>query len=130
MIINYLKTAWRNMKKHKGFFALNFVGLYISVLCCLLIALIILHETSFDKRSNNNLNIYRVVESSVSANGKTYTPVTQYPLARAMRTAMPDEKLISQIHYLNRGLISFSDKKFKEEKVIFADSVFPRLFTL
>src|SRR5665213_4130877 len=83
MIINYLKTAWRNMKKHKGFFALNFVGLYISVLCCLLIALIILHETSFDKRSNNNLNIYRVVESSVSANGKTYSPVTQYPLARA-----------------------------------------------
>ena len=130
MIINYLKTAWRNMKKHKGFFALNFVGLYISVLCCLLIALIILHETSFDKTSNNNLNIYRVVESSVSANGKTYSPVTQYPLARAMRSAMPDEKLISQIHYLNRGYISFSDKKFKEEKIIFADSVFPRLFPL
>ena len=130
MFKNYIKTAWRNLKKHKGFFALNFVGLYISVLCCLLIALIILHETSFDKTANNNLNIYRVVESSVSSNGKTYTPVTQYPLANAMRVAMRDEKLISQINYLNRGLISFSDKKFKEEKIIFADSVFPSLFPL
>ena len=130
MLKNYFKTAWRNAKKHKGFFALNFVGLYISVLCCLLIALIILHETSFDKTANNNVNIYRVVESSVSSNGKTYTPVTQYPLASAMRSAMPDEKLISQIHYLNNSHISFGNKKFKEEEIIFADSVFPRLFPL
>src|SRR5665213_2901338 len=128
MIINYFKTAWRNMKKHKGFFALNFIGLYISVLCCLLIALIILHETSFDKTANNNLNIYRVVENSVSANGKTYTPVTQYPLATAMRAAMPDEKLVSQIHFQQNSLISFANKKFKEENIIFADSAFPKLF--
>ncbi|HEY5369973.1 MAG TPA: ABC transporter permease [Hanamia sp.] len=118
------------MKKHKGFFALNFIGLYISVLCCLLIALIILHETSFDKTANNNLNIYRVVENSVSANGKTYTPVTQYPLATAMRAAMPDEKLVSQIHFQQNSLISFANKKFKEENIIFADSAFPKLFTL
>lgn len=130
MFKNYFKTTWRNMKKHKGFFALNFVGLYISVLCCLLIILIILHETSFDKTASNNANIYRIVESSVSANGKTYTPVTQYPLATALRTAMPDEKLISQINYLNKGYISFGNKKLKEEKIIFADSVFPRLFSL
>jgi putative ABC transport system permease protein len=91
---NNFKTAWRNLKRHKGFAALNFVGLYISVLCCLLIALLILHETSFDKPANDNSNIYRIVESSVSSNGKTYTPVTQYPLATALR----DQKLISQIH--------------------------------
>ncbi len=130
MIKNYFKTAWRNIKKHKGFFALNFVGLYISVLCCLLIALIILHETSFDKTANKNGNTYRVVESSVSSNGKTYTPVTQYPLATAMRAALPDEKLISQIHFFKSGMISFDNKKFKEEDIIFADSVFPKLFSL
>ncbi|MEO7120942.1 MAG: ABC transporter permease, partial [Ginsengibacter sp.] len=127
---NYFKTAWRNLKRHKGFAAINFVGLYISVLCCLLIALIILHETSFDKTANDNSNIYRIVESSVSSNGKSYTPVTQYPLATALRVAMPDEKLISQIHYQANSLVSFSNKKFKEEKIIFADSVFPRLFPL
>ncbi|HEY5462163.1 MAG TPA: FtsX-like permease family protein [Hanamia sp.] len=130
MIKNYFKTAWRNIKKHKGFFALNFVGLYISVLCCLLIALIILHETNFDKTANKNDNTYRIVESSVSSNGKSYTPVTQYPLATAMRAAMPDEKRISQIHLLKSGMISFDNKKFKEEDIVFADSVFPKIFSL
>jgi ABC-type antimicrobial peptide transport system permease subunit len=130
MFKNYIKTAWRNVKKHKGFFTLNFVGLYISVLCCVLIALIVLHETSFDKTSNNNINIYRVVESSASSNGKTYSPVTQYPLSTAMRAAMPDEKLISQIHYQENSLVTFGNKKFKEEQIIFADSVFSKLFPL
>src|SRR3984957_2979797 len=46
MFSNYFKTALRNLKKNKGFFALNFIGLYISVVVCILIALIILHATA------------------------------------------------------------------------------------
>jgi putative ABC transport system permease protein len=130
MFKNYLKTAWRSIKRNKGFFALNFIGLYISVVACLLIGLIILHETSFDKNSNNNLNVYRIVKSDVSATGKTYGPVTPYPLAVALRAAMPGEKLISQIHFQKDDAISFDNKKFKEQNIIFADSVFPKLFPL
>ncbi|HYJ63560.1 MAG TPA: ABC transporter permease, partial [Parafilimonas sp.] len=126
----YFKTAWRNIKKHKGFFALNFIGLYISVAACLLIGLLILHETSFDKSTNNNLNIYRIVKSNSSATGKTYGPVTPYPLASALRAAMPGEKLISQIHFQKDDVISFDNKKFKEQNIVFADSVFPKLFPL
>ena len=130
MLKNYFITAWRNIKKNKVFFALNFVGLYISVVVCLLIALIILHETSFDKTSSNHINIYRIVKSNSSSTGKTYSPVTQYPLATALRAALPDEKLISQIHFQKEDVISFGDKKFKEKNIIFADSVFPKLFAL
>ncbi|HEY5462189.1 MAG TPA: ABC transporter permease [Hanamia sp.] len=129
-VIQGFKTACRNIKKNKGFFALNFIGLYISVVVCILIGLIILHETSFDKQTNSKISIYRIVSSSVSSNGKTYTPVTPYPLASAMRTAMPDEKLISQIHFQTNALISFDDKKFKVQNIIFADSVFPKVFPL
>jgi putative ABC transport system permease protein len=49
MLRNYLVTAWRNVKKNKGLFTLNFIGLYVSVVACTLITLIILHELSFDK---------------------------------------------------------------------------------
>ncbi|HWB27329.1 MAG TPA: ABC transporter permease [Chitinophagaceae bacterium] len=128
MLKNYLLVALRNLKRNKGFFALNFTGLYISVVACVLIALIILHETSFDKREDSALSIYRVVNHSTSATGQSYSAVTQYPLATAMRAAMPDEKLISQIHFQKDDIISFGDKKFKELKVVFADSVFPKLF--
>jgi ABC-type antimicrobial peptide transport system permease subunit len=130
MFSNYFKTALRNLKKNKGFFALNFIGLYISVVVCILIALIILHETSFDKRPENSPNIYRVVDNSSSSTGKTFSAVTPYPLATAMRAAMPGEQLISQIHYDKDNEISFGDKKFKETNTIFADSVFSKLFPL
>lgn len=129
MFKNYLKTAWRNIEKHKAFFTLNFIGLYISVVACLLIGLIILHETSFDK-STNNLSVYRIVKSNERSGSKTYGPVTPYPLATSLRTAMPDEKLISQIHFQKEDVISFDNKKFKTENIVFADSVFPKLFSL
>ncbi len=130
MFKNYLKIAWRNIKKNKGFFILNFTGLYISVVVCILIALIILHETSFDKSADNTISIYRLANHSTSSTGKTFSPVTPYPLASAMRAAMPDEKLISQIHFQKDDVISFGEKKFKEKNIIFADSVFPKLFSL
>src|SRR6186713_946812 len=120
MLKNYLITAWRNIKKNKAFFALNFIGLYISVVVCLLIGLMILHETSFDKPANNNLSIYRIVKTNTSSTGKTYGPVTPYPLAVAMRAALPDKKLISQIHFQQDDVISFDNKKFKEKDIVFA----------
>src|ERR1022692_3670131 len=130
MLRNYFKIAWWNIKKNKGFFALNFIGLYISVVACILIALIILYETSFDNHAGNALSIYRVVDNSASPTGKTLSAVTPYPLAAAMRAAMSDQQLISQIHYEKDDQVSIGDKKFKEKNIIFADSVFPNLFPL
>jgi putative ABC transport system permease protein len=126
----YLKTAWRNIKKNKSFFALNFFGLYISLVACILIALIILHETSFDQSTNNEIKIYRVVSQNKSSTGNSFSGITQYPLASAMRVSMPNEKLISQIHFQSEDVVTFGNKKFKDQNIVFADSVFPKLFSL
>ncbi len=130
MLRNYFKTAWRNIGKYKGYFALNFIGLYIGVVASLLIVLIIRHETSFDKRVNSPVSLYRIVVNNSSASGTTNSPVTQYPLAAAMRAAMPGQKLISQLDFEKECVISIDNKKFKETNIVFADSVFPRLFPL
>ena len=130
MIKNYFKTAWRNLKKQKGFFAINFTGLYISVVVCTLIALIILHELSFDKNTTSSRNIYRVVKNSTSASGTEFNPVTPYPLATALRTQLPDEKMISQIHFTKDAFVAVGEKKLKESNIVFADSVFTALFTI
>src|ERR1700744_3776640 len=129
MLKNYLKTAWRNIKRNKGFFALNFLGLYISIVVCTLIMLLLLHETSFDKSADAGVSIYRVVNKP-GVGDRKLTAVTPYPLAPAMRAAMPDEQLISQIHWQGDGAFSFGDKKFKEKNIVFAVSVFPKLFPL
>ncbi|MBN9382130.1 MAG: ABC transporter permease [Chitinophagaceae bacterium] len=130
MLKNYLKSAWRNIKKNKGFFTLNFIGLYVSVVACTLIALIILHEVSFDTPADKDIHLYRVVAQGSTSTGEVYSATTQYPLAAAMRAAMPEEKLISQIHYQGKDVVTVGDKKFTEFNIIFADSVFPRMFPM
>ena len=87
MLINYLRTAWRRLWKNKGFFALNFMGLYISVTASLLIALLIIYEMSFDKGSRADLQVYRVVDAAATEHGKAFDAVTPYPLAPALRMA-------------------------------------------
>jgi putative ABC transport system permease protein len=130
MFKNYFKIAWRNIKNSKGFFALNFAGLFVSVVVCILIELIIAHEKSFDKNTDQSLNIYRVVKEYTTNSLVANESVTQYPLASAMRSQMKEEKYITQIHFHKTGIVSFGDKKVKEENIIFADSVFPNLFRL
>jgi putative ABC transport system permease protein len=130
MIQNYFKLAWRSMQRNKIFFAINFLGLFISVSVSLVIAVIIFHETSFDKSADSSMNVYRVVRQEKKADGISFAPVTPYPLATAMRTAMPGELLISQIHNHNNGVVSFDNKKIKEDKILFVDSIFPALFPI
>ncbi|MBN7817335.1 ABC transporter permease [Algoriphagus pacificus] len=61
MIKNYLKIAWRNILKAKGFSLINIAGLSIGISACILISVYILHETSYDKFVPESENIYRLV---------------------------------------------------------------------
>lgn len=129
MLMNYLKAAWRRLRKDKGFFALNFAGLYISVTACLLIALLIIYETSFDKGGRKDIQIFRVVNQEQGDHGMAFNAVTPYPLATAMRVAMPDEQgLICQIHFDKDSYVQIDQQVVKAGKIVYADSVFPRLF--
>jgi putative ABC transport system permease protein len=70
MIKKYFRTAFRNLWKHKTFSFINITGLTIGLTSFLLIALYIFDEFTFDQVHENGGNIYRVVESKTSAEGK------------------------------------------------------------
>ncbi|HEV2480619.1 MAG TPA: ABC transporter permease [Puia sp.] len=130
MLTNYLKAAWRRLRKDKGFFLLNFSGLYISVTACLLIALLIIYETSFDKNARSGLEVYRVVNQFQNDHGPKYAAVTPYPLAPALRAAMPGT-LVSQIDYDKESGVQLPGQQIvKAGGMVFVDSVFPKLFPL
>lgn len=60
MFRNYLKTALRNLWKSKGFTVINILGLTIGLATCLLIALFVKDELSFDRFNQKADRIYRV----------------------------------------------------------------------
>jgi putative ABC transport system permease protein len=55
MIKNYFKIAFRNLWKHKGFSAINILGLAIGIAACLVIMLFVTYERSFDSMHSKNI---------------------------------------------------------------------------
>src|SRR5690606_37796248 len=60
MIQNYIKIAWRNLKKYKFISFINLFGLTVGLTCCLLIAAYILNELSYDRYNKQADNVYRI----------------------------------------------------------------------
>ena len=71
MLKNYLKTAFRNLRRNKIYSFINIAGLSIGLACAMLILLYVKDEVSFDKFHKNVNNIYRIVSKS-KHNGVEY----------------------------------------------------------
>jgi len=62
MFKNYMKTAWRNITRHKGYSFINIAGLALGMACCIVIATYLQFELSFDSFHKNGNRIFRLVE--------------------------------------------------------------------
>jgi hypothetical protein len=62
MIKNYLKTAFRNLRKNKTFSLINIMGLALGLACSLLIMLWVSDEYNVDAFHKNGLQLYSVYE--------------------------------------------------------------------
>ncbi len=71
MIKNYLKTAFRNLRKHKLYSAINIFGLMIGLAACLLIGVYITHELSYDKFNEKANRIFRI-DADFYVNGNAF----------------------------------------------------------
>lgn len=61
MIRNYLKSAFRNLFKHKIFSLINILGLAIGMACSMLIFIYVQHEVSYDDFHDKKDRIFRLV---------------------------------------------------------------------
>ena len=62
MLLNYIKIAFRNLKKQKSYSLINVLGLAIAISVFSVIFLFITTELDYDKHYENGDRIYRVVE--------------------------------------------------------------------
>lgn len=70
MFTNYLKTAWRNIIRHKVFTAVNIGGLSLGICACVVIYLIVSYELSFDTFHPGKERIYRVMGDVTESTGE------------------------------------------------------------
>ncbi len=121
MLRNYWKIAWRTMTRNKIFSFINITGLTIGITGFLLIALYIFDELTFDGLHKNANNIYRVIESKTSAEGKTAkTTGTGYQVSVKGGTDLPQIKDAARLAYFGRANVAAIENKnvFYEDFII------------
>jgi putative ABC transport system permease protein len=126
MFRNYLKTAFRNLKRNKSYAFINILGLSIGIAACLLIFLVLQFETSFDTFHKNKERIYRLVSEYHNPDGVGYSEGVPFPTGRTLRNDYPQLEKVASIFAGRNVLISVPQngdfnnaKKFREKSGFF-----------
>jgi putative ABC transport system permease protein len=130
MFKNYFKTAVRNLARNKIFSAINVFGLAIGLACCLLIAVYVYDELSYDKYPEKAGQIYRVgIYATGNGEVETY-PNPDVAVGEGIKNTFPEVQDYTRLMRQGEQYVSYEDKKFKEQYFNFADSNFLQVFSI
>ena len=113
MIKNYLKIAWRNLKKHKVYTAINLVGLVVAFSSSILVFLAAYFDLSYDGFHANKKNIYRTLYQVQTPEGVRYGTSMAYPLAPALKKEFSEVKYTARFKY-SSGSIRYKGKDYNK----------------
>ncbi|MGB5274021.1 MAG: ABC transporter permease, partial [Flavobacteriaceae bacterium] len=114
MFRNYLKIAWRNLLKNKGYTAINISGLAVGVCCFLLLSMFVKSEYSYDRSHEKADRIYRVWQDENYGPKEnfvnTVTPVSMVPV---LQGNYPEIEAGTRVYAFN-GLVKRNGNEFNE----------------
>ncbi len=130
MIRNYFKIAWRNLWKNKTYSFINILGLTLGLVCFLLIALYVFDELTYDRFHKNALDIYRLVETKISSEGKeSRVAAVAYKIAEQSPVEIPEVKMAARFRMFGRANVSGTvGASTFNESFTFANQDFLKLF--
>lgn len=85
MLQNYLKIAWRSLLRQKLYSIIKIGGFAIGIAACMLIALYVQQELSYDRHYKDKDRIFRVVRASTFKGQHSINVHFPAPFARAMQ---------------------------------------------
>lgn len=130
MLTNYLKIAWRNVRRNKAFSAINIIGLAIGLATCLLISLFILDELSYDRFNEKADQIVRVVFRGTMQGGQFNEAHVMPPTAQTLKADYAEVLEATRLRVGGSPLITYGDKTFNDASITYADPNFFQVFTL
>ena len=131
MLQNYLKTAFRNLWRKKGYTLINILGLSIGIACCLLILMHIRDETSYDKYHEHASRVYRMALERIYPDHVSNYAIIPAGFADVLVQDIPEvEEVVRLRMAFGETIIEYGDHSFEEYNVMFADSGFFHLFSI
>lgn len=129
MLLNYIRIAIRNTRKHPLNSIFNILGLAIGMTCTTMILLWVQDELSYDKFHGNAGSLYRVVETQTYSNQTMQIARTPHPLAAALKKDYPEIKEATRYNRIGFNNVAYKDKKFDELNGASVDPSFLKMFT-
>ena len=128
---NYIKIAWRNLKKNKGFTAINIIGLAIGMAAAMLIFIWVRSELTHDRMYPKTDQIYTVGNKDYWGDKLEVWFSTPKPLAAALKADYPEEvNHVTRINTAAGFLFAVGDKKINSFSGLFVDTSFFNMFDL
>ncbi len=127
MLKNYLKTAFRNLIKYKGYSFINISGLALGIACCLLIMHYVKDEMTFDRFHENGEHIYRV-RTIPSFDEKLVMEFVKMPVGPTLKEELP--LVINQCRYVKTAFDIRSGGNIQNQgKAFYAEPEFLEMFS-
>ncbi len=130
MVKNYIKTAFRNLLKNKGFTAINVLGLALGLATCLLIVFYVFDELSYDRYNEKADRIYRVNIDFRFGGAENLWAVSAAPLAPALKADFPEIEQVARLCSQGGAKVRKGTGNIQENKMVYADPALFDVFTL
>src|SRR3569832_107342 len=130
MIRNYIKTAFRNLLKNKGFTAINILGLALGLATCLLIVFYVFDELSFDRFNAKADRIYRVNENVKFGGNEGVYAECPAPTAAALKGDFPEIEQVTRFRQRGGNQVKKGNQNIQEDNMVYADNTVFDVFTL
>ncbi len=130
MLINYLKLAWRNLKKSKGFGVINITGLAIGMAVAMMIGLWIHDELTYNLVHKNHSRLAQVWIHQSFNDQTTSSPAISIPTAGTLRTDYgADFRQVSLASWNYEHLLAYGEKRIIMEGM-YAEPILPGILML
>ncbi len=128
MIKNYLRTAIRAILKSRGTAFINIAGLAIGIACCILIAIFVKNELSYDTWHEKSDRIYRVLTIDRALGvSNNLVGITLPALGPTLTSELPEVLQFVRCRQNGRTLVQHGDKSLYVDDTILAEA---GLFTI
>jgi putative ABC transport system permease protein len=125
--MQYLKTSWRNIRKHRSDSLMNVFGLCISLSAAMMLLLSVGYEYSFDKFNRKASNIYHLNIQTQRSNGQEISSILPAPILPALKKDFGE--IVSGTRITDQqSAIRYHEKKIAQT-LTFADGDFFKMFS-
>ena len=128
MFKNYLLIAWRNLRKHKLYSAINIIGLGTGMAACIVIMLFVFYERSFDDFQTKNIYRLNEVQKFPGMVASQKVSLSMFPMGPTLKQDFPEVLNYSRVRWGNQAQVAYGEKRVYLPQVFFVDTAFLQMF--